>query len=114
MSSAEGHIDAIVEEFEVVVTVLDTGGGKLSTKIVENFLRRYFVVRRMAECLNITHKWKVFPGLWNIKNMAQLAASWKETGKPEMEGLPLPGRVLCWLFPIDMLQWQSVLLDLNS
>ena len=40
-----------------------------------------YIADRMAESLNITHKWKVFQGLWNIKNMAQLAGSWKETGK---------------------------------
>ena len=40
-----------------------------------------YIADRMAESLGITHKWKVFQGLWNIKNMAQLAGSWKETGK---------------------------------
>ena len=40
-----------------------------------------YIADRMAECLNIAHKWKVFQGLWNIKNMAQLAGSWRETGK---------------------------------
>ena len=40
-----------------------------------------YIADRMAESLNITHKWKVFQGLWGIKNMAQLAGSWKETGK---------------------------------
>ena len=40
-----------------------------------------YIADRMAESLNITHKWKVFQALWNIKNMAQLAGSWKETGK---------------------------------
>ena len=35
----------------------------------------------MAESLGIDHKWKVFQGLWGIKNMAQLAGAWKETGK---------------------------------
>ena len=40
-----------------------------------------YIADRMAESLNITHKWKVFQGLWGIKNMAQLAGAWKETGK---------------------------------
>lgn len=40
-----------------------------------------YIADRMAECLGIAHKWKVFQGLWGIKNMAQLAGSWKETGK---------------------------------
>ena len=40
-----------------------------------------YIADRMAESLNIAHKWKVFQGLWNIKNMAQLAGSWRETGK---------------------------------
>jgi hypothetical protein len=40
-----------------------------------------YIADRMAESLGITHKWKVFQGLWNIKNMAQLAGSWRETGK---------------------------------
>lgn len=40
-----------------------------------------YIADRMAEALNIPHKWKVFQGLWNIRNMAQLAGTWKETGK---------------------------------
>ena len=40
-----------------------------------------YIADRMAESLGIAHKWKVFQGLWNIKNMAQLAGAWKETGK---------------------------------
>lgn len=40
-----------------------------------------YIADRMAECLGIAHKWKVFQGLWGIKNMAQLAGAWKETGK---------------------------------
>ena len=40
-----------------------------------------YIADRMAESLGIAHKWKVFQGLWNIKNMAQLAGSWRETGK---------------------------------
>ena len=40
-----------------------------------------YIADRMAERLGIAHKWKVFQGLWGIKNMAQLAGSWKETGK---------------------------------
>ena len=40
-----------------------------------------YIADRMAERLGISLKWKVFQKLWNIRNMAQLAASWKETGK---------------------------------
>lgn len=40
-----------------------------------------YIADRMAESLGIAHKWKVFQGLWGIKNMAQLAGSWKETGR---------------------------------
>ena len=40
-----------------------------------------YIADRMAESLGIAHKWKVFQGLWGIKNMAQLAGSWRETGK---------------------------------
>ena len=40
-----------------------------------------YIADRMAERLGISSKWKVFQGLWNIRNMAQLAASWKETGR---------------------------------
>ena len=40
-----------------------------------------YIADRMAESLGIAHKWKVFQGLWGIKNMAQLAGAWKETGK---------------------------------
>jgi hypothetical protein len=40
-----------------------------------------YIADHMADELGIAHKWKVFQGLWGIKNMAQLAGSWKETGK---------------------------------
>ena len=40
-----------------------------------------YIADCMAESLGITQKWKVFQRLWGIRNMAQLSASWKETGK---------------------------------
>lgn len=40
-----------------------------------------YIASCMADKLSIDHKWKVFQGLWGIKNMAQLAGAWKETGK---------------------------------
>ena len=40
-----------------------------------------YIASCMADKLSIDHKWKVFQNLWGIKNMAQLAGAWKETGK---------------------------------
>lgn len=40
-----------------------------------------YIADRMSEKLKIKNKWKVFQQLWNIENMAQLAGSWKQTGK---------------------------------
>lgn len=40
-----------------------------------------YIADRMAERLGITPKWKPFQTLWGIKNMAQLAGSWAQTGK---------------------------------
>ncbi len=40
-----------------------------------------YIADRMAECLGIKPKWKPFQALWGIKNMAQLAGSWAQTGK---------------------------------
>ena len=40
-----------------------------------------YIADRMATQLGISKKWKVFGELWGIKNMAQLAGSWQQTGK---------------------------------
>ena len=40
-----------------------------------------YIADRMAARLGIGHKWKPFQKLWGIRNMAQLAGAWKETGK---------------------------------
>ena len=40
-----------------------------------------YIADCMAEFLGIRNKWKVFEQLWGIKNMAQLAGTWKQTGK---------------------------------
>lgn len=40
-----------------------------------------YIADRMSERLGIKAKWKTFQRLWNKKNMAQLAGTWKETGK---------------------------------
>jgi hypothetical protein len=40
-----------------------------------------YIADHMAEKLQIKNKWKPFQQLWSIPNMAQLAGSWKETGK---------------------------------
>jgi hypothetical protein len=40
-----------------------------------------YIADCLAEKLGINNKWKMFGQLWGIKNMAQLAGTWKETGK---------------------------------
>ena len=40
-----------------------------------------YIADCMAERLDIQNKWKVFEQLWGIKHMAQMAGSWKQTGK---------------------------------
>ena len=40
-----------------------------------------YIADCMAERPDIQNKWKVFEQLWNIKHMAQMAGSWKQTGK---------------------------------
>lgn len=40
-----------------------------------------YIADCMAVKLNIKNKWKVFEQLWGIKNMAQLAGTWRDTGK---------------------------------
>ena len=40
-----------------------------------------YIADRMASRLGIVKKWKVFGQLWGIRNMAQLAGSWQQTGK---------------------------------
>lgn len=40
-----------------------------------------YIADRMSGRLGIKAKWKPFQQLWNKKNMAQLAGTWKETGK---------------------------------
>ena len=41
-----------------------------------------YLADHIANILGITReKWKIFQHLWGIKNMAQLAGSWQQTGK---------------------------------
>ena len=41
-----------------------------------------YIADRMAERLELKRgKWKVFQQLWDVRNMAQLAGSWQQTGK---------------------------------
>lgn len=40
-----------------------------------------YIADRMAERLQIKKKWKLFQQLWGIPNLAQLAGTWKQTGK---------------------------------
>ena len=40
-----------------------------------------YIASCMADKLGIQKKWKTFKQLWNINNMAQMAGSWKQTGK---------------------------------
>lgn len=40
-----------------------------------------YIADCMATKLGIRKKWKVFQQLWGIRNMAQMAGAWKETGK---------------------------------
>lgn len=40
-----------------------------------------YIAECMATKLGIMKKWKVFQQLWGINNMAQLAGTWKQTGK---------------------------------
>lgn len=49
-----------------------------------------YIADRMAERLGIKRsKWKTFQQLWGIRNMAQLAGSWQQTGKlpPRAKGI---------------------------
>ena len=41
-----------------------------------------YIADRMAERLGLKRgKWKMFQHIWGIRNMAQLAGSWQQTGK---------------------------------
>lgn len=40
-----------------------------------------YIAERMAARLRVTKKWKVFGQLWGLKNMAQMAGAWQQTGK---------------------------------
>ncbi|MBQ9295084.1 MAG: hypothetical protein IJ219_09215 [Bacteroidaceae bacterium] len=40
-----------------------------------------YIASCMADKLKIKNKWKTFEQLWNLKNLAQLAGTWKDTGK---------------------------------
>lgn len=41
-----------------------------------------YIADRMADRLELKRgKWKIFQQLWGIRNMAQLAGSWQQTGK---------------------------------
>ena len=56
------------------------GGYGLTETVSAN--QATYIADRMAVRLGITRsKWKVFQQLWGIKNMAQLAGSWQQTGK---------------------------------
>ena len=55
------------------------GGYGLSQGVSAN--QATYIADRMAARLGIAKKWKVFGQLWGIRNMAQLAGSWQQTGK---------------------------------
>ena len=40
-----------------------------------------YIASCMADKLKIKNRWKTFEQLWNLKNLAQLAGTWKDTGK---------------------------------
>ena len=40
-----------------------------------------YIADRFAAKLQIKHKWKIFQELWDIRNMAQYAGNWNQTGK---------------------------------
>ena len=56
------------------------GGYGLAETVSAN--QATYIADRMAVRLEITQsKWKIFHQPWGIKNMAQLAGSWQQTGK---------------------------------
>jgi hypothetical protein len=55
------------------------GGFALAEGISNN--QAAYIAECMAEKLKIKNKWKVFEQLWGIQNMAQLAGTWRDTGK---------------------------------
>ena len=58
---------------------IEDGSFRLAGGVSNN--QAAYLADRMAERLNIRNKWKVFQQLWGIRNMAQLAGSWQQTGK---------------------------------
>ena len=40
-----------------------------------------YIAAGLADQLGIKKKWQVFERLWGVKNLAQLAGSWQQTGK---------------------------------
>ena len=55
------------------------GGYALARGVSNN--QATYIASALAERFEIKDKWKVFQSLWNIRNMAQLAGAWQQTGK---------------------------------
>lgn len=58
---------------------IQLGGYGLSNGVSAN--QATYIASCMADCLHITPKWKPFQALWGIRNMAQMAGAWAQTGK---------------------------------
>lgn len=58
---------------------IQEGGYGLSNGVSAN--QATYIASCMAERLGITARWKYFQELWGIKNMAQMAGAWQQTGK---------------------------------
>lgn len=58
---------------------IQLGGYRPSADISAN--QATYIASCMADCLHITPKWKPFQALWGIRNMAQMAGAWAQTGK---------------------------------
>lgn len=56
-----------------------SGGYGLAADVSAN--QAAYIADCMAARLGIKCKWKPFQQLWGIRNMAQLAGSWQQTGK---------------------------------
>ena len=56
------------------------GGYALAEGVSNN--QAAYIADCIAVKLSIRNKWKVFEHLWGLRNMAQLAGTWRETGKP--------------------------------
>ena len=58
---------------------IEPGGYGLTADVSAN--QAAYIADCMAARLAIKRKWKPFQQLWGIRNMAQLAGSWQQTGK---------------------------------